>query len=83
MRRRMATKFSGQVDRWTKRPSGRRVYQEDGLEVRNLRRRVRDFPKLTAARGGVWLAFGCPDFWVFLAGGLGARLWDRFRQAKA
>ena len=43
--------FSGQVDRWTKRPSGRRVYQEDGLEVRNLRQLVRDFPKLTAARG--------------------------------
>ena len=51
MRRRMATKFSGQVDRWTKRPSGRRMYQEDVLEVRNLRRRVRDFPKLSAARG--------------------------------
>ena len=25
--------------------------QEDDLEVRNLRRRVRDFPKLSAARG--------------------------------
>ena len=59
------------------------MYQEDDLEVRNLRQCVRDFPKLTAARGGAWLAFGCPNFWVFLAGGLGARLLDRFQQAKA
>ena len=79
VRHRMTTRFSGQVDRWTTMPYGRRVDQEDDLEVRNLRRRVRDFPELTAARGGVWLAFGFPDFWVFLAGGLGARLWDRFR----
>ena len=27
------------------------MYQEDDLEVRNLRQRVRDFPKLSAARG--------------------------------
>ena len=27
-------------------------------EVRNLRQRVWDFPKLSAARGGAWLAFG-------------------------
>ena len=58
VRRRMTTRFSGEVDRWTTRPSGQRVDQEDDLEVRNLRRRVRDFPKLSAARGGVWLAFG-------------------------
>ena len=31
VRRRMTTKFSGQVDRCKWRPSGRRVYQEDGL----------------------------------------------------
>ena len=79
----MSTGFSGEVDRWTIRPFGRRVDQEDDLEVRNLRQRVRDFPKLSAARDGAWLGFGSPDFWVFLAGGLGARLWDRFRQAKA
>ena len=54
----MTTRFSGQVDRWTTRPSGRRVDQEDDLEVRNLRRRVVDFPKLTAVRGGAWLTFG-------------------------
>ena len=83
VRRRMTTRFSGQVHWWTKRQSGWRVYQEDGLEVRNLRWRVRDFPKLTATRGGAWLAFGWPDFWVFLGGCLGARLWDWFRQAKA
>ena len=59
------------------------VYQEDDLEVRNLRQRMRDFPKLTATRGGAWLAFSCLNFWVFLAGGLGARLLDRFQQAKA
>ena len=57
VRRRMTTRFSGQVDRWTIRPSGRRVDQEDDLEVRNLRWRVRDFPKLFAVRGGAWLAF--------------------------
>ena len=33
------------------------VHEHD-LEVRNLRRRVVDFPELTAARGGAWLAFG-------------------------
>ena len=40
MRRRMTTRFSRQVDRWTTRLSGRRVDQEDDLEVRNLRRCV-------------------------------------------
>ena len=58
VRRRMTTRFSSQVDRWTTRPSGRRVDQEDDLEVRNLRRRVVDFLELTAARGGAWLTFG-------------------------
>ena len=33
------------------------VHEHD-LEVRNLRRRVVDFPELTAARGSAWLAFG-------------------------
>ena len=51
VRRRMTTRFSGQVNRWTTRPSRRRVYQEDDLEVRNLRRRVIDFSGLTTARG--------------------------------
>ena len=58
VRRRMTTRFSGEVDRWSTRPSGRCVDQEDNLEVRNLRRRVRDFPKLSATRGGARLAFG-------------------------
>ena len=40
----------GFVDRWTRRPSWRRVYQEHDLEVRNLRRRVGDFPETTEAR---------------------------------
>ena len=39
--------------------------------------------RLSEAICDAWLAFACLDFWVFLAGGLGARLWDRFRQAKA
>ena len=47
----MKDRISSSVDRWTRRPIGRRVYQEDGLEVRNLRWRMRDFPKLSAARG--------------------------------
>ena len=51
VRRLMTTRFSCQVDRWTKRPSGWRVDQEDDLEVRNLRRRLVDFPELIAARG--------------------------------
>ena len=38
---------------------------------------------LSEAIFGAWLDFGWPDFWVFLGGCLGARLWDRFRQAKA
>ena len=58
VRRRMTTRFSGQVDRWTIRPSRRRVDQEDDLEVRNLRRRMVDFPELTAACGSAWLTFG-------------------------
>ena len=49
----------------------------------NLRRRVEDFPITTEARGGAWQGFGRSDFWVFLTGGRGARLWCRFRQAKA
>ena len=57
--------------------------QEHNLKVRHLRRRMRDSPELTVARVGAWLAFGWPDFWVFLAGGLGACLWVRFRQEKA
>ena len=51
MRRRMTTRFSGQVERWMTRPYGQRMDQEGDLEVRNLRRRVVDFPELTAARG--------------------------------
>ena len=51
VRRRMTTRFSGQVDRWTTRPSGRHMDKEDDLEVRNLRRHVVDFPELTAVRG--------------------------------
>ena len=43
VRRRMTTRFSGEVDRWTTRPSGRRMDQEDNLEVKNLRRRVVSF----------------------------------------
>ena len=78
VQRRMTTRFLGQVDRWTTKPSRRRVYQEDDLEVRNLRRHGGDFSKLTAACGGAWLGFDLPDFWVFLAGGLGARLWGWF-----
>ena len=57
VQRRMTTRFSGQVDRWMARPFGPCVDQEDDLEVRNLRRRVVDFPELTAACGGAWLAF--------------------------
>ena len=39
--------------------------------------------RLFEAICGAWLAFGWPDFWVFIEGGLGACLWDGFRQAKA
>ena len=58
VRRRMTTRFSSQVDRWTTRPSRRHMDQEDDLEVRNLRQHVVDFSELTAARDGAWLAFG-------------------------
>ena len=82
VQRRMTTRFSGQVDRWTTRPFGRRVYQEDDLEVRNLRQRVRDFSETTETRGGAWQGFGWPDFWVLVARGRGARLWCCLRQAR-
>ena len=57
MRHHMTTRFSGEVDRWTKRLSGRRVDQEDNLEVRNLRQHVGDFLKTTEMRGGAWHGF--------------------------
>ena len=41
----------GFVDRWTRRPSWRHVYQEHDLEVKNLRRCVGDFSEKTEARG--------------------------------
>ena len=34
------------------------MYQDDDLEVRNLRRRVGDFSETTEMRGGVWQGFG-------------------------
>ena len=34
------------------------MYQEDDLEVRNLRRRVGDFSETTEMRGGAWQGFG-------------------------
>ena len=58
VQRHITTRFSGQVDQWTTRPSGRHVDQEDDLEVRNLRRHVVDFPELTAVRGSAWLTLG-------------------------
>ena len=39
--------------------------------------------RFSEANCGVWVDFGRPDFWVFLVGGLGARLWCWFRQAKS
>ena len=47
----MRAGISGFVDRWMRRLSGRRVCQEDDLEVRNLSRRMRDFLETTEARG--------------------------------
>ena len=46
----MRAGLSGSVDRWTRRPSWRCVYQEHDLEFRNLRRHIRDFPETTKAR---------------------------------
>ena len=54
----MEVECLGFVDRWTRRPSWRRVYQEHDLEVRNLRRRVGDFPETTEACEGAWQGFG-------------------------
>ena len=36
----MDAKISGSVERWTRRPSWWRVYQEDDLKAMNLRRRM-------------------------------------------
>ena len=41
-----------------------------------------DIPGLFAARGGAWACRWGPSFWVSFAGGLGARLWCWFHQAK-
>ena len=54
----MRTKISTFVDWWTRRPSGWRVYQDDDLEVRNLRWRVGDFSETTETCGGAWQGFG-------------------------
>ena len=59
---------------WAARVPRRRSGSEESEAMRE---------RLFEANSGSWLAFGCPNFWVFLSGGLGARLWDRFRQAKA
>ena len=59
---------------WAARGPRRRSGSEESEAARE---------RLSGANSGAWHAFGCPEFWVFLAGGLGARLWDRFRQAKA
>ena len=39
--------------------------------------------RLSEANCGAWLAFGWPDFWVFLAGCRGACLCGLFLQVKA
>ena len=54
----MRAGISGFVDRWMRRLSGRRVCQEDDLEVRNLRQHMGDFSETTEARGGGWQGFG-------------------------
>ena len=42
----MDARISGSVERWTRRPSWWRVYQEDDLKAMNLRRRVGIFQSL-------------------------------------
>ena len=56
VQRRMTTIFSGQVDRWTTRPSWRCVWLRSKLGVENLRRRVWEFQEPLSACGG---ACGC------------------------
>ena len=78
----MTTRFSGQVDRWTTRPSWRRVWLRSRLGVENLRRRVWEFQEPFCVRGG---ACGCrwrSCFWVSFVRGHGARLCCWFHQTK-
>ena len=82
VRRRMTTRFSGQVDRWTTRPSWRRVWLRSSPGVENLRRRVWEFQEPLSARGGTCDCRWRSSFWVSFARGLGARLWCWFHQAK-
>ena len=58
------------------------VHKHD-LEVRNMRRRMGDFPETTEVRGGAWHGFGLPDVRVFLTGDRGACLCGWVLQAKA
>ena len=63
----MTTRFSGQIDRWTTRPSWRRVWLRSKLGVENLRRRMWEFQELLSACGG---ACGCrwrSGSWVLVA----------------
>ena len=80
--RRMTTRFSGHVDRWTIRPSWWHVWLRSSLGVENLRRRVCEFQEPLSAHGG---ACGCSwrsSFWVSFVRGRVARLWCWFHQAK-
>ncbi|KAK9993024.1 hypothetical protein SO802_022727 [Lithocarpus litseifolius] len=74
MQDRMRIRFLCFIDRWTTRPIDRRVYPEDELEVRNLWRRVGDFPETLSARGGACRGSWRPDSWVLVAICRGARL---------
>ena len=51
VQQRLTTRFLGQVDRWMRRLSWRRVYQEDDLKVMNLRRRMGIFQSLFRSVG--------------------------------
>ena len=56
VQRRMTTRFLGQVDRWTTRPSWWHVWLRSKLGVKNLRRHMWEFQEPLSTRGG---ACGC------------------------
>ena len=80
---RIRTRFSGEVDQGTTRPSSGRVWPRSELRAKNLRQRVWEFQELLFAHGGACRGSWRLGSWVSVTICLGSRLSYWFHQAKA
>ena len=78
----MTTRFSGQVDQWTIRPSWRRVWLRSRLGVKNLQWHMWEFQEPLSVRGGACGYRWRSSSWVLVAICRGAGLSSWFHQAK-